>query len=65
MTEDDVQELEANLFAMLLLVPEKTLKKDLEQQPLQGKGTLKELSKKYGVDENLMLHRISILRTGV
>lgn len=53
-------EREAHLFAMLLLMPKKFIKEDLEKGvDLGSDNDLKVLAKKYGVSSTAMAVRIS------
>lgn len=61
MVSDKQKELEANLFAMELLMPESLLSKDAEGLDLTDMRQIAKLAKKYAVEESLMAIRLGQL----
>lgn len=56
----EVDEVEARLFARLLLVPTKMLKSEVRQMKIEylGKPEIKSLARKFRVEEHVMMMRL-------
>jgi len=61
-TEQQRQNLEANVFATCLLIPEESIRKDLNNLDMSSDKEYKALCNKYQVPLGVMAFRISLLK---
>lgn len=62
MTPEEVEEYEANYFAMHLLIPEQFIRKDLKAEggiEIEDDEQLTRLAKKYQVSRTMMMMRLT------
>lgn len=62
LTKQEVEEAEANYFAMCLLIPEKFIRADIEQHEYLDEEKIEALAHKYQVPVSLMCLRLVDLK---